>query len=191
MRKTLMAAAASAALIAAGPAFAQHHGGGGGPPAGAGPAGNPGSMAGMHSQGPMNASPTGIGNASTNSVLNSGGTSATRINTTANFSSNSPAAQNSQALQHASPTAIAHASENSVLARGSTATTSLNGLATNMTVQNSTGTIGTISQIIYGPSNTTIRAVVVTSPSGQTYTLPANTLTINGTTVTTTSTIGG
>lgn len=59
--KSLMAAAASAAIVIATPALAQGKGGGG---AGA-------SAAGSLSQGPTNASPTGIMNASPNSVLNS------------------------------------------------------------------------------------------------------------------------
>jgi len=167
MYKTLMTAAAAAAIAAAGPAFAQAHGNGN--PHGGGAPVNARSMAGMHDQGPMNS----------------------QTQTGTNYNPNSPAAQNSRALQHASPTGIAYASENSVLSRGSTAATNLPGLATNLTVQNSSGTLGTISKIIYGPDNTTIRAVVVTSSTGQTYTLPANTLTISNGVVTTTATTGG
>lgn len=57
-----------------------------------------------------------------------------------------------------------------------------------MTVNSSTGTsIGTVSRIITGPNNT-IRAVVVTSSTGQTYTLPPSSLSISGSVVTTTTT---
>ena len=56
-----------------------------------------------------------------------------------------------------------------------------------MTVQNGTGTtVGTISQVITG-SDGSIRAVVVTSPTGQTMRLAPNTLTISGGVITTTS----
>jgi hypothetical protein len=56
-----------------------------------------------------------------------------------------------------------------------------------MTVQNSTGTtVGTVSQVITG-SDGSIRAVVVTSPTGQTMTLAPNTLSISGGVITTTT----
>lgn len=190
--KSLIAAAASAAIVTAMPAFAQHAGGSGGPPPGAGAA------AGMNSQGPANASATGIMNASPNSVLNrtttttQSTTPTTNTTTDTNFSTNSQATVHSQGPSHASATGIAHANDNSVLARGAVSSTTLNGLATNMTVNNSTGTqVGTVTQIITGPNNT-IRAVVVTSSSGKTYTLPASSLSISGGVVTTTSTsVGG
>ena len=188
--KSLMAAAASAAIVVPAPALAQHAGGAGagGPPPGAGAA------AGMNSQGPSNASPTAIMNASPNSTTTTTQptTPTTSTTTDTNFSTNSQATAHSQGPSHASPTGVAHASDNSVLARGAVSSTTLNGLATNMTVNNSTGTqIGTVTQIITGPNNT-IRAVVVTSSTGKTYTLPASSLSISGGVVTTTSTsVGG
>jgi hypothetical protein len=58
-------------------------------------------------------------------------------------------------------------------------------------VNNSTGTsIGTVSQVITGTDGS-IRAVVVTSPTGQTFRLAPSTLTISGNIVTTTSTTTG
>jgi hypothetical protein len=104
-RRNLSIAGFAAAIVIAGPAFAQAHGGhGGGPPAGAGgpPGGmNPGGMnmgrpmtapdmttrtmpstnsqALEHSQGPANASPTGIAHANENSVLARGAVSGTTL----------------------------------------------------------------------------------------------------------------
>jgi hypothetical protein len=106
----------------------------------------------------------------------------------ANYSASSQGAVHSQALQHASPTAIAHANSNSVLARGAVSSSTLSGLNTGLAVETSSGTtLGTVSQIITGPNNM-VRAVVVTSATGQTYTLPANSLSVSGGIVTTTST---
>lgn len=184
LRTFTISAVAAGALAFAVPAFAQAHGHGG-PPAGGAPGG-------ASSQGPMNASPTGVMNASPNSALSQtppttepivpGSTSGTSYN------SNSPALQNSQGPANASPTGISHANQNSVLARGAVSASTLQGLNTGMTVNSSTGTsIGTVSRIITGPNNT-IRGVVVTSSTGQTYTLPPSSLSISGNVVTTTST---
>lgn len=99
---------------------------------------------------------------------------------------------NSQGPLHASATGIAHASPNSVLARGAVSSSTLPGLTTGLTVKSTTGTsIGTISQVITR-SDGSIRAVIVTSPTGQTFRLAPSTLSISGSLVTTTSTnIGG
>ena len=199
-QKSLMAAVASAAIVAAAPVFGQGHGGGGGaggPPPGAGAQG------GMSSQGPANASPTGTMNASPNSVLSTAPPATTMTpplvsapptgtTTDTNVSTKSKATTNSQGPANASPTGISHANSNSVLARGAVASTALPGLATGLVVNNSSGTqVGTVSKIITGPNNT-IRAVVVTSSSGKTYTLPPSSLSISGSVVTTTSTsVGG
>ena len=214
--KTMMALAGTAAIVIAGPAIAAPGGNGGGM-GGAGGAsaamthggGMAGSMGGMNntvrdtarmnSQGPANASTTGVSNANKKSVL-SGSTlnTGTRVNNHANSdttvkSNGSAALQHSQGLTHASPIGIAHANQNSVLARGAVQTSTLTGLQTTLPVQTSTGTsLGTVTNIIYGPNNTTVRGVVVTSASGQTYTLPATSLSISGGVVTTTSTsVGG
>jgi hypothetical protein len=104
--------------------------------------------------------------------------------TTTNATTKAP---KSQGLQHASPTGIAHASPKSVLAAGAVASTTLPGLTTGLTVQTSAGTtLGTVTQVITG-SDGSIRGVVVTSDTGQTYTLSGTSLSISGSTVTTTS----
>lgn len=68
----------------------------------------------------------------------------------------------------------------------------LPGLTTNLTVQTSAGvTIGTVSQVVTGTDGS-IRLVVVTSPTGQTFRLLPNTLSVSGGVVTTTTAnIGG
>lgn len=194
LRSFSISAVAAGALTLAGPAFAQAHGHGGSPAGAA-------TGAGMVSQGPMNASPTGVMNASPNSGLSgtiSPTTTGPTVPTTSatprtaapgtSYNSNSPALQNSEGPANASPTGISHANQNSVLARGAVSASSLQGLNTGMTVNSSTGTsIGTVSRIITGPNNT-IRAVVVTSSTGQTYTLPPSSLSISGGVVTTTTT---
>ena len=196
--KSLMAAAASAAILVAAPAVAQGKGGGGGaggPPAGAGAAGA------INSQGPMNASPNGMMNASPNSALSrtaptsppiSATPPTTSTTTDTNFSTKSQATVHSQGPANASPTGIAHANSNSVLARGAVASSTLPGLTSGLVVNNTGGTqVGTVTKVITGPNNT-IRAVVVTSTSGKTYTLPPSAISISGNVVTTTSTsIGG
>jgi hypothetical protein len=199
LRNSLIAAVAGTSIAVAAPAFAQGHRGGGGT---GGPPGAGGSPAGSVSQGPMNASPTGISHANENSVLSSpaGSTMQTTTapmttpttTTTGTVNGNSQATTHSQGPSHASPTGIAHASPNSVLARGAVASSTLPGLTTGLVVNNSSGTqVGTVTRVITGPNNT-IRAVVVTSTSGKTYTLMPSTLSISGNVVTTTSTsIGG
>ena len=116
----------------------------------------------------------------------------TRTTGTASVNTNSQATVHSQGPANASPTGIAHANSNSVLARGAVASSTLPGLTTGLVVRNSGGTqVGTVTRVITGPNNT-IRAVVVTSASGKTYTLAPSTLSISGNIVTTTSTsIGG
>jgi hypothetical protein len=176
-RNLFRATVASAAIVAAAPVLAAPgHGQGGGNMSA--PGGGP-SQAGINaranSQGPMNASPTGVTNASPNSVLNTTTTPTTN-------------ATNSQGLQHASPTAVGHANTHSVLARGAVASTALPGLTTGLTVQTTGGTtLGTVSQVVTG-SDGSIRLVVVTSSTGQTLRLAPSTLSISGGIVTTTMT---
>ena len=87
---------------------------------------------------------------------------------------------------HASPNGISHSNTRSALARGAVSSTALPGLTTGLTVNNSTGaSIGTVSQVITGTDGS-IRAVVVTSPTGQTIRLAPTTLSISGGVVTTT-----
>jgi len=147
-----------------------------------------------NSQGPMNASPMGTMHASPNSVLSTNPvtTTTTPMQPTEPTAPPTTRAVKSQGLIHASPTGIAHANTNSVLARGSVAATTLPGLTTGLTVNNTSGaSLGTIGNVITGTDGT-IRAVVITTAQGQTYTVPANSLSISGGVVTTTSTsIGG
>jgi sporulation protein YlmC with PRC-barrel domain len=103
-----------------------------------------------------------------------------------------PAIGVSQGPLHASATGIAHANARSVLAGGAVAPTALPGLVTGLTVTNANATnIGTISQIVTDRAGN-IRLVLVTNATtGQTFRLIPSTLTFRGTTVTTTSTVGG
>lgn len=104
---------------------------------------------------------------------------------------NSQATLNSQGPANASINGISHASSNSVLARGAVSSSTLPGLKAGLTVNNSTGTsIGTVSQVVTGTDGS-IRAVVVTSPTGRTIRLAPSTLSISGNVVTTTSTMVG
>ena len=174
----LMAAAASAAILVAAPAFAQGHSGGGAP--GGAPGGGMGHANGNSMPSTMPTAPTAPTTTTT--------TPTTGTTTDTNFSTNSQATVHSQGPANASPNGIAHANSNSVLAPGAVSSTTLPGLTTGLAVNNSTGTqVGTISRVITGPNNT-IRAVVVTTASGKTYTLPPSSLTISGSVVTTTST---
>lgn len=165
-RNSLMALTGSAAIIVAGAAIAA-----------------PGGNGGAHAQAGMSAS----ARISSQSPLSSGSmTTGTRIQT--NTSAGSQALLHSQGPANASPTGIAHANAHSVLARGAVSSTTLPGLTTGLTVQNSAGTsLGTVSQVITG-NDGSIRAVVVTSSTGQTFTLAPTTLTLSGGIVTTTST---
>ena len=96
-------------------------------------------------------------------------------------------AQKSQGPAHASPVGLAHANENSVLASGSVAAATLPGLNTGLAVKSTSGTsLGTISRVITGPDGS-IRLIEVTSPGGATLRFPANSLSISGGVVTTTS----
>ena len=174
IRKTLTACVASAALAIAGAAIAGPgngggHGNGGGMGAGAS------ANAGMH--GNMGG---GAGNAGANGSMN--GNLGSFVN---------PAAGVSQGPANASITGITNANSHSVLASGAVSGTTLSGLTTNMNVLNSSGTtIGTVSQVVTDRSGN-IRLVIVTSPTGQTFRLMPNTLSISNGVVTTTSSIGG
>lgn len=186
-RRSLSAAGAAAAIVIAWPAFGQAHGGG------HGPSGMPGPAAGPLSQGPINRS-MNEGSVTTTTTTTSPTTATTlptgtRSGTSVN--SNSQAILHSQGPSHASPTGIAHASPNSVLSRGAVSSKTLPGLTAGLTVQNSSGTtVGTVSQVITA-SDGSIRAVVVTSPTGPTFRLAPTTLSISGSIVTTTNTTFG
>jgi hypothetical protein len=73
-----------------------------------------------------------------------------------------------------------------VLARGAVLPSALPGLSTGLAVRSSSGaTVGTVSQVVTGADGS-IRAVVVTSPSGKTVQLPPSSLSVSGGVVTTT-----
>jgi hypothetical protein len=170
MFRTSIAMLAGAALVAATPAVAKPGGGGGpqsGPP--------------TTSQGPTQSSP--------NSPMSMPTTAPPTEKTTGPATSNRDQGRvNSQGPNNASPTGISNANENSVLAQGSVSSDSLPGLTTGLNVQSSTGaSVGTVSQVITGPDGS-IRMVVVTTSTGETIRLPANSLSISGNVVTTTGT---
>lgn len=161
--RALIVAGASTAIALAGPAVAQRHGNTIGPPTGVG--------AGAGARGQSMTMPSAT------------------VGTSANVSSQ--ATEHSEGPANASATGISHANSNSVLARGSVSSSTLPGLTTGLTVNNSSGTsIGTVSQVITGTDGS-IRAVVVTSPTGQTFRLPPSSLSISGNVVTTSSTMAG
>lgn len=161
--RALIVAGVSTAMAVAGPAIAQRHGRSGGLQAGVG--------ARAGARGPSINMPSSTVGASANV--------------------HSQAALHSQGPANASTNGISNASSNSVLARGSVSSSTLPSMATGLTVKNSTGaSIGTVSQVITGTDGS-IRAVVVTSPTGQTFRLPPSSLSISGKIVTTTSTMTG
>jgi len=174
IRTIFTATLASTALALAAPAFAAPgggHGGGGGMGAGAGANVNAGAMAGP--------SATAVDHANVNAGLSAPTTTTTTTN---------PAIGVSQGPAHASVNGIAHANSHSVLAAGAVPSTSLPGLTTGLTVNTSGGTsLGNVSQVITGPDGS-VRMVIVTSSTGQTYRLPASSLSISGGVVTTTLT---
>jgi len=176
IRKIFATSAAAAAILVAGPALAGPGGHAGGPPSG-----GPGARAGANTN--MGAT-MGATHASPNSSLN-------RVDNTIAPTTN-PAVGVSQGPNHASTTGIANANSRSVLGSGAVSPTTLPGLTTGLNVQNSGGTtIGQISQIVTDSSGN-IRLVIVTdSTTGQTFRLAPTTLMISGTTVTTSSTVGG
>jgi hypothetical protein len=126
-----------------------------------------------------------------NKLTLSGGTLTTMarlagVNSSMTAAATSQARLHSQGPLHASPTGIAHASSRSVLARGAVVSGSLVGLTAGQTVRTSSGTtLGTVSQIVTG-SNGSIRLVIVTSSTGQTFRLSPTMLSLSGGVVTTT-----
>ena len=185
IRKIFIASIATTALAVASPALA-------GPGRGSGQ--GHGQSANVSAQGGMSATNRGLDRASTatGATLDVNmNNEATRINQASPNATN-PAIGVSQGPSHASINGITNANSHSVLAAGAVASTALPGLVTGLTVTNANSTnIGTISQIVTDSSGN-IRLVIVTNTTtGQTFRLVPTTLTINGTTVTTTSTIGG
>lgn len=120
---------------------------------------------------------------------------ATRINNQQSFNATRINRQNSQlsrlegelgseGLLHASPRGISRANPNSVLARGALPSSLFPGLTTGLTVEASSGaTLGTVTRVLT-TGNGMIAGVIVTSPNGQTYRLPASSLSVSGNVVT-------
>lgn len=121
---------------------------------------------------------------------------ATRINNQQSFDATRINRQNSQlarqlegeqgsmAFLHASPRAISRANPNSILARGALPSSLFPGLTTGLTVEASSGaTLGTVTSVLT-TRNGMIAGVIVTSPNGQTYRLPASSLSVSGNVVT-------
>jgi sporulation protein YlmC with PRC-barrel domain len=111
-------------------------------------------------------------------------------NRTTTMAFTNPAIGHSQGPAHASATGIAHANYHSVLAGGAVTSSALPGLTAGLTVKTSGGTtLGTVSQVVTG-SDGSIRQVIVTSSTGQTYRLSPSMLSISGGIVTTTQSVG-
>jgi hypothetical protein len=92
---------------------------------------------------------------------------------------------NSQGAAHASINGLIHASPNSALA--SAGITTLTGLTTGLTVNDSGGTsIGTVSGVLTNRAGAVV-AIQVDLSGGGTITIPATTLSMDGTTVVTTA----
>ena len=108
------------------------------------------------------------------------------INASTNVAMNSQARLNSQGPLHASATGMAHANAHSVLAGGAVLSSALPGLMTGLNVRTSAGTsLGTVTRVVTGTDGT-VRQVIVTSSTGQTFVLAPSMLSISGGVVTTT-----
>lgn len=193
-RKFIAVASAGAAIVIASPALAGPGGHGGGQAGGRAAASAQGGIgattrdgARINSQGSVNANARAMERANSGSSVSS--TTDTRIQTNTDVpNSKSQATTHSEGPEYASPNGIAHASDRSVLARSQVAASALPGLTTGLTVNDSTGaSIGTVSQVVTGPSGS-IRLVIVTDASGNQIRLAPNMLSISGGVVTTTQT---
>jgi hypothetical protein len=174
-RKSFIAVLGTAAVILATPALA-HPGGGAGGPAGMGGMGNAGGF------GP--GGPGGMGNAGDHMGM-PGGMNDMR----------DTARMNSQGSEHASPTGIANANQNSVLFPGTAATTrvvngALAGLTTGTTLFSNGTAIGTVQQIRTSGQGS-VAVVIVQGTNGHFFAIPANKLTFNGGTLSTTARLNG
>lgn len=210
-RIQILSTIAGLALIAGAPALA---GPGGGQSGGQGGGADNAAMGGISdqgslmrdmgresSQGAVNANERALERANENSALSTGGdepttttTTATtrgkakvRTNTDANtkgVEQRTTARANSQGTVNANVNGLANANANSALAVAGR--TDLTGLATDMTVTGSgDATIGTVSQVITNSSGAVV-GIQVELEGGGMVTIPASSLTLDGTTLTTT-----
>lgn len=201
IRTIITAALGGTAIAIAGPALAAPGGGlagglggavggtlGGGAGVGGGVGGSVGSSGagavGGSVGGGMSAGASGNVGAGGGAIMGAGQTG-TRIHSQGSTNV-STRATTSQGLVDALPNAIAHANSNSVLARGAVNASALPGLSTGLSVRTSSGaTLGKVSRVVTGADGS-IRAVVVTSPSGKIVQLPPSSLSVSGGVVTTT-----
>lgn len=173
-RKVFICVAAIAAMI---PAAAIGHPGGG---AGGGMGGPPGGMGGMGNAGGFGqGGPLGMGNGGLGGM---------------GSSMSDQGRLNSQGPEHASATGIANANQNSVLA-GTTAAKSvtsgaLAGLSTGATLFSNGMAVGTVQQIRM-TGHGSVAVVIVKGTNGGLYAVPANKLTFNAGTLSTTSRLAG
>ena len=138
----------------------------------------------VNSQGPVNASPTGIDHADDNSVLKSTDGASIRGGASATTSASTTARANSKGPDHASVNGLANASTKSVL--GGAGNVALNGLTGGTAVLNASGTsIGTVSGLVKNRAGATV-GVQVTLSDGSKVTIPASQLSLSGSTLTTT-----
>ena len=170
------------------------------PPALAAPGGNGGghgnaggSVGGTMGAGPVSAGGMGAGSMTTGMDRATTATSG-NANASAGFGSamdmrasaqtrRDTARANSQGPAHANVNGLTHANEHSVLSTAGV--TTLTGLAAGATVSNATGTLGTVDSVVTN-KNGAVVGINVTLTSGGTVFIPATTLTMNGTAVTTT-----
>lgn len=198
-RNKILMSVVSLAIVSAAPALAKPGGGGGGGNMGAqAPRSDMGQtmrdLGRMNSQGPANANQTAIDRANSNSVLSTttdDAGSTTRIRGQDRVRSNvSDKATNrrakSQGAANANIQGLTNASPNSALAGAGV--TTLTGLTTGLTVNNSSGTsIGTVDSVLTNRTGAVV-GINVDLAAGGTVFIPATTLTMNGTTVVTSST---
>jgi len=184
-RKVILCAIASAAMIPVSAAAQRGGGGMGGPPSGMG-----GHGPGVGAGGAMGNS-GGMGMGASGGTFGAGGT-----RDLSDFSSSrrDQARMNSQGPSHASATGISNANENSVLA-GTTATRTVTrgplvGLTTGTTLLSNGTAVGTVQQI-RTTGNGSVAVVVVKGTNGGLYAVPANKLTFNSGTLSTTARLNG
>jgi hypothetical protein len=136
------------------------------------------SQARLNSQGPANASATGIAHANSHSVL---------AGAAANVTPRGSRRANSQGPAHASATGIAHANSRSVLAGASTSR--LTGVSVGMPLFSNGTQVGTVTRVI--TANGVITRVLAQGMNGRIYSFAPSQLTATAGSVTTTRTLRG
>lgn len=192
---TILSAAGIAALTVAAPVLSQ--GKSGGTPAASRGGGIGATAGGGMGAGPV--SPNAVGarsgfglgtaaNAGGNVNASTGFTSAMDLRAAAQTRRANVSA-NSQGSANASATGRARANANSGLNDGTIADLSL--LATGMALVDADGdTVGTVVRVIRSPNGTVRNVLVRLNGTGRVYVIPPSTLSVSGTTVTTTLSVG-